>query len=71
MLNTCTQNELYIEVKEYHCLFISKSVLSKMKDITPANIFVSAEGIIRLGDLSLGRFFGSKITSAQSMVGTP
>lgn len=41
------------------------------RDIKPANIFVSSGGIVRLGDLGLGRFLGSKTNSVHSMVGTP
>ena len=40
-------------------------------DLKPANIFISADGELKLGDLGLGRALSSQTFEAYSWVGTP
>lgn len=41
------------------------------RDIKPANIFISANNVLKLGDLGLGRVFNTDSIEAFSKVGTP
>ncbi|CAM9369982.1 unnamed protein product [Ectocarpus sp. 13 AM-2016] len=41
------------------------------RDVKPANVFVSRDGIVKLGDLGLGRYLSARSVLAMSQVGTP
>jgi serine/threonine protein kinase len=41
------------------------------RDLKPANVFITTQGMIKLGDLGLGRFFAEGTVQAHSLVGTP
>jgi NIMA (never in mitosis gene a)-related kinase len=41
------------------------------RDLKPANVFITTKGMIKLGDLGLGRFFAEGTVQAHSLVGTP
>jgi NIMA (never in mitosis gene a)-related kinase len=42
-----------------------------MADIKPANVFITSNGVAKLGDLGLGRYLSMNTYKAISIVGTP
>lgn len=41
------------------------------RDIKPGNIFLAADGTVKLGDFGLGRTLDPELAFAQTLVGTP
>jgi NIMA (never in mitosis gene a)-related kinase len=57
LFNTCKKKELCIGTKNV-----------TLRDLKPANIFISIDGELKVGDLGLGRVFSSETIEAYSKV---
>ncbi|CAE8742631.1 unnamed protein product [Polarella glacialis] len=60
---------IFLQVIDALCYMHEKRIMHR--DIKPANIFMANLGVVKLGDLGLGRYFSSNTYRAHSVVGTP
>eukprot|EP00928_Gymnodinium_smaydae_P025793 TRINITY_DN20444_c0_g3_i1.p1 TRINITY_DN20444_c0_g3~~TRINITY_DN20444_c0_g3_i1.p1 ORF type:complete len:916 (+),score=186.19 TRINITY_DN20444_c0_g3_i1:428-3175(+) len=60
---------VFLQVCDALCYMHENRVMHR--DIKPANIFLCRQGVVKLGDLGLGRYFSSNTYRAHSVVGTP
>lgn len=69
---TLTENHLWaVFVQVSDALHYMHKSRIMHRDIKPANIFLCSRGVVKLGDLGLGRYFSSMTYQAHSVVGTP
>ena len=58
---------MFPAIRYTHTHTLTHMTLCISSGIKPANVFVTASAVVKLGDLGLGRFFSSKITAAHSL----